>query len=156
MRELPKVPDGLGFELMYHGMANKVLPFPRPHGPSLEISLLVLRRSAIITVGTQRYVVDMTAEVRPLSNGPASVKRLDQTVQLERQSRESKVMSRQTKFLHLREEVAVGISIDGWRVCWLGGWDRGRLFFVVMVERRSRSRFSQRCPPRGGVIVTYR
>ena len=29
----------------------------------------------------------------------------------------------------------LGDRIDGWRVCWLGGWDRGRLFYVVIVER---------------------
>ena len=28
--------------------------------------------------------------------------------------------------------------IDGWRVCWLGGWDRHRFFFIVMVERVKR------------------
>ena len=43
----------------------------------------------------------------------------------------------QTKFLRLRQPVLLGHRIDGWRVCWLGGWDRGRIFFVVMVWRRS-------------------
>jgi len=37
--------------------------------------------------------------------------------------------------LHLRKPVALGDRIDGWRVCWLGGWDKGKLFYVVMVER---------------------
>ncbi len=41
----------------------------------------------------------------------------------------------QTKFLRLHRPVALGDRLDGWRVCWLGGWDRGHLFFVVMVER---------------------
>src|SRR5438046_2568433 len=40
-----------------------------------------------------------------------------------------------TKFLHPREPVNLGDRIDGWRVCWRGGWDRGKVFFVVMVER---------------------
>ena len=44
-------------------------------------------------------------------------------------------MTRETKLLHLREPAALGDSIDGWRVFWLGGWDRGRLFFIVMVEK---------------------
>lgn len=44
-------------------------------------------------------------------------------------------MTRETKLLHLREPAALGDSIDGWRVFWLGGWDRGRLFYLVMVER---------------------
>ena len=40
----------------------------------------------------------------------------------------------ETKFLRLRRPVGLGEWIDGWCVCWLGGWDRGRVFFVVMVE----------------------
>ena len=42
----------------------------------------------------------------------------------------------QTKFLRLKQPPSLGDRIDGWRVCWLGGWDRGRIFFVVMVERK--------------------
>jgi len=41
----------------------------------------------------------------------------------------------QTKFLRLREPVSLGDRIDNWRVCWLGGWDKCGVFFVVMVER---------------------
>jgi hypothetical protein len=33
--------------------------------------------------------------------------------------------------------VALGDGIDGWRVCWLAGWDRGKVFFVVMVDAQS-------------------
>jgi hypothetical protein len=44
-------------------------------------------------------------------------------------------MTRETKLLHLREPATLGDSIDGWRVFWLGGWDRGGLFFIVMVEK---------------------
>jgi integrase len=32
-------------------------------------------------------------------------------------------------------EVAIGDRIDGWRVYWIGGWDKRRGLFVVMVER---------------------
>jgi hypothetical protein len=42
----------------------------------------------------------------------------------------------QTKFLRLREPASLGDRIDDWRVCWLGGWDKCRVFFVVMVERK--------------------
>jgi hypothetical protein len=41
----------------------------------------------------------------------------------------------QTKFLRLREPASLGDRIDNWRVSWLGGWDKCRVFFVVMVER---------------------
>jgi hypothetical protein len=41
----------------------------------------------------------------------------------------------ETKFLWLIQAVELGDDIDGWRVCWLGGWDKRRLLFVVMVKR---------------------
>jgi hypothetical protein len=40
-----------------------------------------------------------------------------------------------TKYLHLRKPVELGYEIGGWHVCWLGGWDKGRTFYVVMVVR---------------------
>jgi hypothetical protein len=42
----------------------------------------------------------------------------------------------ETKFLRLFSPLAVGDHIDGWRVCWVGGWDKCRVLFVVMVERK--------------------
>jgi hypothetical protein len=39
-----------------------------------------------------------------------------------------------TKFLRLFREVRLADRIDGWRVCWVGGWDQCRVLFVVMVE----------------------
>ena len=44
-------------------------------------------------------------------------------------------MEIETKYLRLFREVELGDQIDGWRVCWLGGWDKCRVVFVVMVER---------------------
>jgi hypothetical protein len=41
----------------------------------------------------------------------------------------------ETKFLHLRQPVDLDCRIKGWRVCWLGGWDRYRIFYIVMVSR---------------------
>jgi hypothetical protein len=40
----------------------------------------------------------------------------------------------QTKSLRLSKPVPLGHRINGWRVCWVGVWDRCRVFFVVMVE----------------------
>jgi len=40
-------------------------------------------------------------------------------------------ISLETKYLHLRQPVPQGHRIDGW----LGGWDKQRVFFVVMVVR---------------------
>ena len=50
----------------------------------------------------------------------------------------------QTKFLRLRTPAALGDRIAGWRVCWLGGWDKGRVFYVVMVERGARAEVPER------------
>ncbi len=44
-------------------------------------------------------------------------------------------MELETKFLRLSGPVVVGEQIDGWQVCWLGGWDKARIFFFVMVFR---------------------
>ena len=41
----------------------------------------------------------------------------------------------ETKYLRLFRAVELGDDIDGWRVCWLGGWDKCRVLFVVMVKR---------------------
>src|ERR1019366_5847019 len=49
-------------------------------------------------------------------------------------------VSLETKYLHLRQPVALGHRMDGWRVCWLGGWDKQRVFFVVMLVRVKRER----------------
>ena len=48
---------------------------------------------------------------------------------------ERKHMQLETKFLRLPEPAALGDHLDGWRVCWLGGWDRSQLFYWVMVVR---------------------
>ena len=47
-------------------------------------------------------------------------------------------MTIETKVLHLRQPVALGDRIQGWRVCWLGGWDNCHVFFVVMVLRKRK------------------
>jgi hypothetical protein len=41
----------------------------------------------------------------------------------------------ETKYLHLRQPVSLGHRVDDWRVCWLGGWDKQHVFFVVMLVR---------------------
>jgi hypothetical protein len=48
---------------------------------------------------------------------------------------QSHVCPEQTMFLRLFRAVQLGDDIDGWRVCWLGGWDKCRVLFVVMVKR---------------------
>ncbi len=44
-------------------------------------------------------------------------------------------MQIETKFLRLCQPVTLGVEIDGWRVCWLGGWGKHEMFYFVMVMR---------------------
>jgi hypothetical protein len=78
----------------------------------------------IVRVGRQRYAIDISFATTVLATetDPAA-------------ERPPRVPQMETKFLRLRQPATLGDRIDGWRVCWLGGWDRGRLFYVVMVER---------------------
>ncbi len=46
-------------------------------------------------------------------------------------------MGLETKFLRLSKQVELGDEIDGWQVCWIGGWSKHRIVFVVMVLRPS-------------------
>jgi hypothetical protein len=78
----------------------------------------------MVRVGRQRYAIDMTWAA------PALAAETDPTA--ERQPRGLQV---ETKFLRLFKPVALGDQIDGWRVCWIGGWDKCRILLVVIVER---------------------
>jgi hypothetical protein len=53
-------------------------------------------------------------------------------------------MQVETKFLRLFREVAIGDRINGWGVCWIGGWDKCRVVFVVMVEKYISAKWSAR------------
>ena len=71
-----------------------------------------------IRLGKQRYALDITCQASVLPPEPEPASRLIET-----------------KLLRLRQPATLGDRIDGWRVCWVGGWDRGKIFFVVMVSR---------------------
>ena len=58
----------------------------------------------------------------------------------------------QTKILRLCEPVSLDDRIDNWRVSWLGGWDKCRVFFVVMVERE----FDQPVAPCNARVSRFR
>jgi hypothetical protein len=51
----------------------------------------------------------------------------------------------ETKFLRLFRPAVWGERIDGWQVCWLGGWDRQRIVFVAMVKRIQTSNSELPC-----------
>ena len=44
-------------------------------------------------------------------------------------------MQLETKYLRLRTPVTLGSRFGDWQVCWLGGWGRYRLFYLVMLVR---------------------
>ena len=41
----------------------------------------------------------------------------------------------ETKFLSLPHSVELGSRFDDWQVCWLGGWDKHRHFYLVMLVK---------------------
>ena len=45
----------------------------------------------------------------------------------------------ETKFLRLRGPVTLGSLFGDWRVCWLGGWNKHRIYYLVMVCRVTAS-----------------
>src|SRR5712671_5094378 len=47
----------------------------------------------------------------------------------------STVMQLETKYLRLRTAVTLGSRFGDWRVYWLGGWSRHRLFYLVLSVR---------------------
>jgi hypothetical protein len=84
-------------------MPKKVVPLPPPTKTIPE------RQSRVaIRLGKQRYALDITCQASILPREPEPAHRLIET-----------------KFLRLRKPVALGECIEGWRVCWLGGWDCG-------------------------------
>jgi hypothetical protein len=65
-------------------------------------------------------------------------------------------MRLETKFLHLRDSVEHGTRFGGWQVCWIGGWARFRLYFMVMLVKIPLRAFPQGCdeaPPASALIL---
>jgi hypothetical protein len=48
-------------------------------------------------------------------------------------------MQLETKFVRFRTPVTIGSRFGDWEVCWLGGWTRHRLRYLVMVVRAFES-----------------
>jgi hypothetical protein len=97
-------------------MAKKVVPLPpRCAMPTNTAS----EQRVTIRLGKQRYALDIKC---PANISPHERRAAGRVIE--------------TKFIRLRHSVALGEYIDGWRVCWVGGWDRGKVFFVAMVSLR--------------------
>jgi hypothetical protein len=112
-------------------MRKEVIPFPLRKAASSE-AVQQTRSSIVIHVGARRYAMEIPCESTVLPSEPAPAAMPDRVEQPQVQ----------TRFLRLREPAAVGDRIDGWRVCWVGGWDKGKVLFVVMVERVVRASLS--------------
>ncbi len=54
-------------------------------------------------------------------------------------------MQMETKYLHLRDSVEFGTRFGDWQVCWIGGWARFRLYFLVMLVKIPLPSFPQGC-----------
>jgi hypothetical protein len=48
---------------------------------------------------------------------------------------EVSTMQLETKYMRLRTPVTIGSRFGDWEVCWLGGWSRCRLHYLVMAVR---------------------
>ena len=48
-------------------------------------------------------------------------------------------MQLETKYLRLPMPVTLGSRFGDWQVCWLGGWGRDRMFYLVMLVRVTSS-----------------
>jgi hypothetical protein len=105
-------------------MRKKVIPF-RPRKAANFQPVTEGHSRITIQVGAQRYTLNIPCKgvARPPEPVLAATKGRLEHLQV------------QTRFLRLCHPVGVGESIDGWRVCWVGGWDKGKALFVVMVER---------------------
>ena len=44
-------------------------------------------------------------------------------------------MQMETKFLRLHTPVELGSLFGDWTVCWLGGWSKHRMYYLVMLVR---------------------
>jgi hypothetical protein len=105
-------------------MGKNVIPFRRRKGATDSEKAASRGSRIIVRVGRQRYAIDMSCATPTLAAETDSA--------AERQPR---VLQVETKFLRLPQPARLGDRIDGWRVCWVGGWDRGKVFFVVVVSR---------------------
>jgi hypothetical protein len=83
----------------------------------------------MIHVGGQRYVLNVPWQADGGPPDPALAASPNRFEELQVQ----------TRFLRLRQPAGLGDRIDGWRVCWVGGWDGAKVLFMVMVERVARA-----------------
>jgi hypothetical protein len=99
--------------------AKNIVAFPKTHQAASRITIHVGARQYTI------YVPDTVATPSPSRGESKSKGRIEE-------------LEVRTRVLRLREPAALGDRIDGGRVCWVGGWDRNNLLFLVMIESVTR------------------
>jgi hypothetical protein len=111
-------------EVWSHGVPqNKVIPFPCRGGSAAPVTN---QWSWMI------FIVECGCPPKP-----ATAKSLVSRTGGPRAQPES--LRVESRFLKLRRPAKLGERIDGWRVCWLGGWDKSKLFYRVKVDRVVRA-----------------
>jgi hypothetical protein len=113
-------------EVGCHDTPKKVIPFPA-RKTSSPLPGTEEHSRITIHMGAHRYSLNIPRPPLAAPPEPAAPRGRLEELQV------------QTRFLRLRAPAAVGDRIDGWRVCWVGGWDKGKVLFVVMVERVVRA-----------------
>lgn len=100
---------------------RKVIHLPLPIVPDQTAT----KRGSRIKIqpGAQQYAIDVTCTATAIPEPPVA-----------KTGRIAKLRV-ETQFLRLNKPARLGDRIDGWRVCCLGGWDKSRIFYVVMVVR---------------------
>jgi hypothetical protein len=58
-------------------------------------------------------------------------------------------MQMETEYRRLPMPVTLGSRFGDWRVCWLGGWERHRIYYLVMLVRVAdgEESFKKETPP---------
>src|ERR1035437_442851 len=64
-------------------------------------------------------------------------------------------MQMETKFLRLRTAVAFGSRFGDWEVCWLGGWVRFRLYYLVMLVKVPPRRIPRNLPDNRTIDLAF-
>jgi hypothetical protein len=64
-------------------------------------------------------------------------------------------MQMETKFLRLRTAVECGSRFGDWEVCWLGGWVRFRLYYLVMLVKVPLRRITESVPDNRTIHLAF-
>ena len=105
---------------------NNVLPFPKPPEEEPGTSMIICQ------IGRERFAIHMQVEDLPPASPPVvMVKRRARKAPADREiAPETTCGWKRNSFL--------GSLFDDWQVCWLGGWSKHRMYYLVMLTRTAR------------------